>query len=109
MCDSIACAYFAWLFGMHWRHAATFSALFEGLGAELPLPTRFVIGQRIWLFPVLFLLFAGIVIGKEWLVRNKRFSVMLTFLTTLIGQFIAGLLVEAYYLPLFNLINMLSG
>ncbi len=106
--DGVACLYFAWLFGMHWRNVGVFAAMFEGLGAELPLPTRFVIGHSPWLFPSLFLLFSGAVAGKEPFMRDKRLSVMLTFLATLIAQFVSAVIVEAYYLPLRNLIGKLS-
>jgi hypothetical protein len=108
VCDGVACVYLAWLFGFHWRVAGVYASMFEGLGADLPLPTRFVIGQRTWLCPLLFLVLAGAVVGKERFVHDKRFSAMLTFLATLLGQGIAGILMDAYYLPMFDLIGKLS-
>jgi len=107
-CDVLACLYFAWLFGLHWRNAGLFAAMFDGMGVALPLLTRFVIGQSVWLFPALFLLFSGIVVGKEFVVHDKRFSVMLTFLVTIAGQFVAQAIVEAYYLPLRHMVEKLS-
>jgi type II secretory pathway component PulF len=106
--DAAACAYFAWLFGFHWRNVGAFGQMYEGLGAELPLLTRFVVGQGTWLFPLLFAVFAGAAVGKERLIADKRFSVMVTFLLTIVAQFVAQALVTAYYLPLFDLIGKLS-
>jgi hypothetical protein len=106
--DVVACLYFAWLFGIHWRNVGMFASMFEGLGAQLPLPTLFVINQSRWLFPALFLLFSGFVVGKEPRMRDKRLSVMLTFLATMIGQFVSAVIVEAYYLPLRQLVGKLS-
>jgi len=104
----VACAYFAWLFGFHWRSVGAFRQMYEGLGAELPLPTRFVVNQRAWFFPLLFAIFAGAAIGKERLIADKRLSVMVTFLLTIVGQFVAQALVTAYYVPLFDLIRKLG-
>jgi hypothetical protein len=106
--DAIACAYFAWLFGLHWRNVGVFAQMYEGLGAEIPLPTRFVINQGVWFFPLLFAVFAGAALGKERLIADKRLSVMVTFLLTIVGQFVAHGLVTVYYLPLFDLIRKLS-
>lgn len=106
--DAVACAYFAWLFGVHWRNVGVFGQMYEGLGAELPLPTRFIVNQGMWFFPLLFALFAGATLGKERLIADKRISVMVTFLLTIVGQFVAHGLVTVYYLPLFDLIRKLS-
>ena len=49
-----------------WKVIPTFANLFEGLGADLPLPTRIVIGLSNGLvsyFPVVFIVVGGIVYG----------------------------------------------
>jgi hypothetical protein len=107
--DAVACAYFAWLFGSHWRNAGTFGQMYEGLGvARLPLSTRIVVEQAGWLFPVLFVVFAGTTLVKERFIADKRLSTMVTFLLTIVGQFVAQAAVTAYYLPMFDLIGKLS-
>lgn len=107
--DAVACAYFAWLFGFHWRNAGTFGQMYEGLGvAQLPLSTRIVVEQGGWLFPVLFVVFAGGTLVKERFIADKRLSTMVTFLLTIVGQFVAQAAVAAYYLPMFDLMGKLS-
>ena len=49
-----------------WKVIPTFAALFQGLGADLPLPTRIVIAMSnnfVRFFPVLLLSLAGVVFG----------------------------------------------
>jgi len=45
-----------------WKVIPTFAAMFEGLGAQLPLPTRFVIGLSNWLVRLLPFLVVGAVL-----------------------------------------------
>jgi hypothetical protein len=106
--DAVACLYFAWLFGSHWRNVGTFAQMYDGLGAELPLPTRFLVAHGAWFFPLLLVVFAGAALGKERVFSDKRLSVMVTFLLTIVAQFVAQVLVTAYYLPLFDQIQKLS-
>jgi hypothetical protein len=107
--DAVACAYFAWLFGYHWRNAGTFGQMYEGLGvAQLPLATRIVVHQGVWLFPLLFVVFAGATLAKERFMADKRLSTMVTFLLTIVAQFVAQAAVSAYYLPMFDLIGTLG-
>lgn len=106
--DAVACAYFAWLFGFHWRNAGTFGQMYEGLGAELPLATQIVVRHGAWLFPLLFVVFAGATLVKERFMADKRLSVMVTFLLTIVGQFVGQALVTAYYLPMLDLIGKLG-
>ena len=53
-----------------WKVIPTFAAMFEGLGAELPLPTRFVIALSNWLVRLLPFLVVG---GVLLVVAFKRY------------------------------------
>jgi len=53
-----------------WKVIPTFAAMFAGLGAELPLPTRFVIGLSNWLVRLLPFIVVGSVLG---VVAFKRY------------------------------------
>ena len=45
-----------------WKVIPTFASMFEGLGAELPLPTRIVIAMSNWFVRLLPFLVVGIVL-----------------------------------------------
>jgi hypothetical protein len=100
--------YFAWRGATLFRVTGTFRAMFEGLDAQLPLATRLAVAYRGWILSIVFGLPALIVLGKEFVVRDKRTSVMMTMLVVIIVLFLADLLVTIYYLPLFSLIEKLN-
>ncbi|HEX9724703.1 MAG TPA: type II secretion system F family protein [Vicinamibacteria bacterium] len=52
-----------------WKVIPTFASLFAGLGAQLPLPTRIVIGLSNWLVRLMLPLVIGGVIGAYFLKR----------------------------------------
>jgi hypothetical protein len=104
----LAVLHFAWRAATFFRLTTTFSAMFEGLGAELPLMTRLAVEHRIPVLSLAFGLPSLIVLGKEFVIQDKRTSLMLTMLIVIIVLFISDLLVTAYYLPLFDLIGKLS-
>ena len=85
-----------------------FGQVYDGLGAQLQFPTRFVVEQGFWLYPGLFALFSVAVFAKEAMLGDKRLSVILTFVVTLVAQFVAHAMLTFYYLPLFDLISQLS-
>ena len=104
----LGCLYCAWM-GFHlWRTTGAFEAMFEGLGAELPLSTRILVNYRSWIYPGCFGGVVALLIAKELLMRDKRLSTMLTFFTTMAAQFLAHWMTTVYYLPLFDLIGKLS-
>jgi type II secretory pathway component PulF len=104
----VAALYFAWRGTTVFRATRTFRAMFEGLGAELPAATRLVVAYRVWILAIVFVLPALFVLGKEFVVRDKRTSMMITMLVVIVFLFVVDLLVTAYYLPLFSLIDKLS-
>jgi hypothetical protein len=97
----VACLYYVWLFTFHWRNTTALRRMFEGL--ELPNATRFFMDLGAWLLPALALVFVIVTVAKELVVADKRLSMMITFFVALIAQFIAQVLLTAYYLPLFDI------
>jgi hypothetical protein len=101
----IACLYVLWLCGRPWYDSRDFDALAEGLGTELPWTTRLVARHGSWIFPTLCAGFVLAVLGKEWMVKDKRYSLLLTFLLVLIAQLVAQAGLLAYHFPLFDLLR----
>ena len=101
---AIACLYCAWLAVSLSRHTGAFGAIFRGLGVELPHSTRFVV-EHVWIYPVMFGILALCVLVKEWIVRDKRTSVMLSFLIMMLGQWAAAIAMALYQQPLFEIMR----
>jgi hypothetical protein len=105
---TVSVLYFAWRGTTLFRVTRTFRAMFEGLGAQLPLATRLAVEYRVWILSIVFGLPALFVLAKEFVVRDKRTSMMMTMLVVITVLFLADLLVTIYYLPLFSMIEKLS-
>src|SRR5437868_13481890 len=82
--NAVACTYFGWQFWVIWRAGDTMKAMFEGLGTEVHPVTRIVIDQRSWLLPSIYSGLVAVVAGKEFVVRDKRLSTMITCLLTIV-------------------------
>jgi hypothetical protein len=80
-----------------------FAALFQGLGVELPLPTRFMLATYMWFLPLLFTALAAFVILKEFAARELRRRFLLTGRVFLAALIAAGLVIFVLYLPLLTL------
>ncbi len=100
----IACLYFAWLAVTLWRHASAFGATFRGMGLELPSSTRLVV-EHVWIYPALFGILALFAVFKEWIVRDKRISVMLSFVVMMLGQWAAGIATALYQQPMLDIMR----
>jgi hypothetical protein len=106
--NGLACLYCGWMGVYLWRSTGVFGKMFEGLGAELPGSTSFVVVQRAWLYPTVFGALVVALLVKEALVSDKRLSTMLSLVVTILAQFLAQWMMTLYYLPLFDLIGKLS-
>jgi hypothetical protein len=104
----VAVLYFAWRGATLFDVSKTFRTMFEGLGAELPTATRLAVEHRVWVHSVVFGLPALILLGKEFAVRDKRTSLMITMLVVIIFLLLSDVLVTVYYLPLFDMLDKLS-
>jgi hypothetical protein len=108
LADVLAAVYFLWM-GFHlWRSTKHFGEMFDGLGADLPAPTAFLVQHGGWFYPLVFGSFVLLVFGKEFVIRDKRVSTMITFVLAILGQFLAHWMTTVYYLPLFELIGKLG-
>jgi hypothetical protein len=106
--DLIACLYFGWLYLVLARHTSTFVGAFEGLGAQLPASTAFLVRHYWWFYPA-FLGGAGVfVVAKEWWIRDKRVSTALTFTVALLVQAITDHCREMLFRPLLDIMQKLS-
>jgi hypothetical protein len=104
----LAALYFTFRGISLYRAAGRFEAMFEGLGAQLPAATQFAVEHRLALLVVLFGMPTVATVAKEWLIHDKRTSLMITMITVILVVFGADLLAVAYYLPLMDLFQKLS-
>jgi hypothetical protein len=54
------------------QFTGAFRELFRGMGVEIPLTTRFLIATYPWLYPLLYIGAAVLVIAKEFVLRDMR-------------------------------------
>ncbi len=103
----IACIYCAWLAITLWRHAAAFGAIFRSLNYELSSGLRFVV-EHGWICPVAFGSLALFAVLKEWVMRDKRLSVMISFLIMMLGHWVATIVSELYQQPLLEMMRRIQ-
>jgi hypothetical protein len=103
---AISCLYCAWLAVTLSRHAGAFGEIFRTMGLQLPDSTRFVV-ERVWIYPVLFGILALFAVVKEWMVGDKRISVMLSFLIMMVGHWAADGVTALYLRPLLEVMRQL--
>ena len=101
---AIACLYCVWLAVTLWGHASAFGAIFGAIGYQLPNSTRFVV-EHVWIYPVLFGTLALVAVVKEWMVPDKRISVMLSFLVMMLGHWAADAVTSLYLRPLLEVMR----
>ena len=104
---AITCLYCAWLAVVLWRQAGTFGEIFRGMGYQLPTSTRFVV-ESVWIYPLLFGILALLTVVKEWMVRDKRLSVILSFLVMMLGHWAADAVTSLYLRPLLEIMHKLQ-
>jgi len=85
-----------------------FMELFKGIGVELPLATRLLIATYSWLFPLLFVGAAVLVIAKEFVLHKMRHRLATTAVVFLAAISSVGLVQYVLYLPLLDLVKKLS-
>jgi hypothetical protein len=85
------------------RFVQPFAVMLQGLGVELPLPTRFVLATYVWLLPLLFSALAIFVVLKEFLARELRRRFVLTARVFLAALNAVGLVILILYLPVLTL------
>jgi type IV pilus assembly protein PilC len=94
-----------------WKVIPTFAALFAGLGAQLPLPTRIVIGLSNWLVRLMLPLVIGGGVGAYFLKRyyethkGRRVVDRLMLRTPIIGMILRKIAVARFCRTLSTLIS----
>jgi hypothetical protein len=84
-----------------------FAAMFQGLGVELPSPTRLLLATYMWLLPLLFTALAVFVIVKEFLALESRRRFLLTKSIFLAAVIAVSSIIFILYLPLLTLVAKL--
>ena len=85
-----------------------FRELFKGLGVEIPLLARFLIATYSWLYPLLFIGAAVLVIAKEFVLHDMRYRLATTAVVFLAAVSSVGLVQYVLYLPMLDLVKKLS-
>lgn len=84
--------------------APIFAKLFEGLGVEIPFPTRLMMNAYWWIFPVIFLGAVTLTIVKQFRPLEKLRLRIANLFLIFAGVVFPMLAVLGFYLPLFVLI-----
>ena len=90
------------------RSIRPFADIFQGLGVELPWPTRWFLATNVLLLPLVFIALATFVIWKEFSQRELRRKFILTLRAFFATLAILGLVIIVLYLPLFTLVRKLA-
>jgi type II secretory pathway component PulF len=102
---AVACSLY---FLFAYRGAATaipiFAKLFDGLGVDLPLPTRFLMATYGWLLPLFFLGAVVLTIVKQFVRLDELHLHFTNLVLIFVAVVFVPLIVFAVYLPLFELI-----
>ncbi len=94
-----------------WKVIPTFASLFAGLGAQLPLPTRIVIGLSNWLVRLMLPMIVGGVVGAYFLKRyyetykGRRVIDRLMLRAPIIGMILRKIAVARFCRTLSTLIS----
>jgi hypothetical protein len=104
----LACGYFLWIGWSLYRSISVFAAMYSSMGVELPLITRFVVASYGWLFPIFFVGASGVVIAKQFFVRDRWINLSITFITALAVDLVGSGIVRSLYRPIFDLIEKLN-
>jgi hypothetical protein len=103
-----ACAYFVWIGASLFQSTPAFAKMFESLGVDLRLSTKFVIASFRWLYPVLFGGASALVVAKQFFVREKWPNLGVTLAVVVVVEIGARGIVNALYAPLFDLVEKIN-
>jgi hypothetical protein len=105
--SGLSCLYFAWSYLSLSYYTKAFTSMFTNLRVELPGPTHFVIASHGWLYPLLFIGAAVLVIAKELIISDKRFSLLITLVVALLALLAVDWVKNVFTLPLLDLAQKL--
>ena len=98
------CLYFVLAYGGFATAIPIFAKLFQGLGIELPLLTRFFIATYWWLLPTFFLGAAALTIVRQFALLDGLRLRLTNLILIFVGTILVPLIIIAVYVPLFDLI-----
>jgi len=102
------CLYYLFAYYGLVRATPIFSQMLNGIGVELPLPTRLLMMTYWWVFPIVFIGGVIVTIAKQIVPFNKRHLRAANALLIFVGVVFPSVVVLTWYLPLFVLIHRLS-
>jgi hypothetical protein len=105
--SGLSCLYFAWSYVSLARYTKVFVNYFGYLGVEPPALTRFVIASHFWLYPALFFGAGAFVIAKEFIIHDKRISLLMTLVVALVAILAVDWIKNVFTLPLLDLVQKL--
>ena len=85
-----------------------FAAMFQGLGVEVPWPTRFLLATRAWPLRLIFVGLALFVIWKEFSTHELHRRFVLSARIFFAALLTMGLIMLSLYLPLLVLASKLA-
>jgi type II secretory pathway component PulF len=85
-----------------------FANLFQGLGVELPLPTRLLLATYRWLLPLNLAAMIAFDVAIQLSARQIHWKLVATGGMILLNMLLASAVQYALYAPLFVVINKLS-
>jgi hypothetical protein len=90
------------------RSTGIFGELFKGLGVEPPSATRFLVATYSWLYPIVFIGSAILVIAKEFMLRDVQRRLAVTVIIFVVAMSSAGLAQYLLSEPLLDLVQKLN-
>jgi hypothetical protein len=90
------------------RSIRMFDELFKGVGVELPVATKFLISNYVWIFPAFYGGAAVFSIVKELIVRSVPRRLVTSAAVVVAAVASLGLLHFVLYLPVLNLARKLN-
>jgi type II secretory pathway component PulF len=91
------------------RAASIFRNLFDGLGVQLPLFTKFLLSNGVWLGPIFLTGIAIAIIVRQIVVADIRRRLVETAVAFVVAFGLVNLFVVTLYWPLFDLIHKLRS
>ena len=104
----VCCLYFLFAYRGLAIAVPIFGEMLTGLGVALPLPTRFLLANYFWLFPVCFCGAVILAIFKQVVPLDKLRLRITNVILIFVGVAVAPLVVLTIYLPLFELMYKLQ-
>ena len=104
----LACVYVLWMGWSLFRTTSIFMDMYNSMGVDLPGSTKIVIVGHRFLFPLVFGGAIGVVIAKQFLVREKWANLCVTLMSVVMVELFGNGVVRALYQPVLDLVEKLN-